>query len=80
MTVTLAGVSSLGVEDSWGEPRMTGVTVITLGHPEVGPDTGSADLVSRSTVVDDVLVTVTACSGGCSSSLSLMVITSRGRD
>ena len=81
-----------GVEGSrdTGEPRTveppaTGVTVITLGQPEVGPEPGS--LASSSTAetaeaaaAKPVLVAADAGSGGASSSLSLMVMTSRGRD
>ena len=54
-------------------PGATGVTVITEGQAEVGPDTGSTDLgTSRSKL------RVGLTSAGASSSLSLMVITSSG--
>ena len=62
-----------------GEPRtapVTGVTVITLGHPEVWPDEGSTDLATSSSTGPLLCFT----SEGCSSSLSLMVMTSSGLD
>ena len=89
LLLPLLGSSWRGVEGSLepgreaaGEPRTapaTGVTVITLGQPEVWPEEeeeGSTDLAASSSTGPLLCFT----SAGCSSSLSLMVMTSSGRD
>ena len=90
LLLPLLGSSWRGVEGSLepgreaaGEPRnapATGVTVITLGQPEVWPEeeeeVGSTDLATSSSTGPLLCFT----SAGCSSSLSLMVMTSSGRD